>query len=105
MPTQDDIQRVAHVIAQRFQPRKIILFGSRAHGTPRPDSDADLLVILPFDTSEYRMMGDLLNAIYPTSGFHLVPQTPEKLEHRYRTGDRFICDAVDRGIVLYEAAA
>jgi uncharacterized protein len=33
-------------LVRRFQPRKIILFGSYAEGTPGPDSDLDLLVVM-----------------------------------------------------------
>ena len=105
MPTSDQIQRTAQLLAERFRPQKIILFGSQAHGMARADSDADLLIVLPFDCSDYRMMGDMLNAIYPITGFDLIPQTPERLAARYRGGDSFIRDAIDRGIVLYEAAA
>ena len=32
---------------ERFQPRKIILFGSYAYGKPHNESDVDLLVIMP----------------------------------------------------------
>ena len=41
------IRRYARQIAERFQPDKIILFGSYAYGTPHEDSDVDLLVIKP----------------------------------------------------------
>src|SRR6266571_7050671 len=41
------IRRYARAIAERFQPEKIILFGSYAYGTPTPDSDVDLLVVMP----------------------------------------------------------
>ncbi|MBI5517592.1 MAG: nucleotidyltransferase domain-containing protein [Deltaproteobacteria bacterium] len=37
------------VIAQ-WRPEEIWLYGSRAHGTHRPDSDWDLLVIVPDNT-------------------------------------------------------
>jgi uncharacterized protein len=33
-------------IVDRFQPERILLFGSRARGDFRPDSDYDLLVVL-----------------------------------------------------------
>jgi hypothetical protein len=41
------IRRHARLIADRFQPEKIILFGSYAYGTPHSGSDVDLLVIMP----------------------------------------------------------
>ena len=41
------IRRFAREVAERFQPDKIILFGSHAYGTPHADSDVDILVIMP----------------------------------------------------------
>ncbi len=40
------IRRFARRIAERFQPDKIILFGSYAYGEPHNESDVDLLVIM-----------------------------------------------------------
>src|SRR5437763_4023394 len=42
-----EIRRFARQVAERFQPDKIILFGSYAYGTPHADSDVDILVIMP----------------------------------------------------------
>lgn len=38
-------------IVDRFDPERIILFGSHARGNARPDSDADLLVVMPVEGS------------------------------------------------------
>jgi len=40
-----EILRITDTIIREYQPDKIILFGSRARGGGRPDSDIDLLVI------------------------------------------------------------
>ncbi len=45
MSTQDTIQHMVDRIVQRFHPVRVILFGSHARGTARPDSDVDLLVV------------------------------------------------------------
>jgi predicted nucleotidyltransferase len=42
----NDIQELSRRIAHEFQPRRIVLFGSHAHGQAGPDSDADLLVVV-----------------------------------------------------------
>jgi predicted nucleotidyltransferase len=42
------IQTFCNGIAREFRPERIILFGSYAYGTPTPDSDVDLLVIMPY---------------------------------------------------------
>jgi len=105
MPTQDEIRRVTQVLADTFRPQKIILFGSRAYGTPRLDSDADLLVILPFDCSPYRMTVNMLNSIGDVRGFDLVPRRPQDVKTWYESGDPMMREAIDKGVVLYEAAA
>ena len=40
------IRRFALAVAERFEPDKIILFGSHAYGTPHADSDVDILVVM-----------------------------------------------------------
>jgi len=37
------IQTIMHQIVEKFQPEKIILFGSHAYSDPGPASDVDLL--------------------------------------------------------------
>ncbi len=41
------IRRFVRQVAERFQPEKIILFGSHAYGQPHEDSDVDILVVMP----------------------------------------------------------
>jgi len=43
--TDDLLQEVVRRILAAGRPREIVLFGSRARGTPRSDSDLDLLII------------------------------------------------------------
>jgi predicted nucleotidyltransferase len=38
---------MAKRVATRFHPQQIILFGSHARGEAGPDSDVDLLVVMP----------------------------------------------------------
>jgi predicted nucleotidyltransferase len=50
------IEKYIHLMAERivkkFQPEKIILFGSHARGQAGPDSDVDLLVVMPVSGSK-----------------------------------------------------
>jgi predicted nucleotidyltransferase len=41
------ICRYVRALVDRFQPERVILFGSYAYGTPNADSDVDLLVVMP----------------------------------------------------------
>lgn len=48
---QAQVDRMVKRIVRRFQPERIILFGSQARGDAGPDSDVDLLVIRAGDGS------------------------------------------------------
>src|SRR5437764_13760465 len=41
------IRRYVRRVVDKFRPQKVILFGSHAYGRPTPDSDVDLLVVMP----------------------------------------------------------
>jgi predicted nucleotidyltransferase len=47
----NDIRRMARRIVREFRPDRIILFGSHARGDAGPDSDVDLLVVMPVEGS------------------------------------------------------
>ncbi|MBI3469497.1 MAG: HEPN domain-containing protein [Planctomycetes bacterium] len=97
------IRRYVRQVAERFQPEKIILFGSYAYGTPTPDSDVDLLVVMPA-RNELDQAARISEAIEPGFSLDLLVRTPKNLEQRLRWGDWFLKDVVTRGKVLYEKA-
>jgi uncharacterized protein len=43
------IQKMVAHIVRRFNPEKIILFGSQVRGQAGPDSDVDLLIVMPLN--------------------------------------------------------
>jgi predicted nucleotidyltransferase len=45
--TPDLLREIVNRLVEEFHPDRIILFGSYAWGTPLPDSDVDLLVVVP----------------------------------------------------------
>ena len=97
------IRRYVRQVAERFQPEKIILFGSYAYGTPTPDSDVDLVVVMPA-RNELDQAARIYEAIEPGFSLDLLVRTPKNLEQRLRWGDWFLKDVVTRGKVLYEEA-
>lgn len=44
-PLFPEIRKITEIIVREYSPDKIILFGSRARGDSRPDSDIDILVV------------------------------------------------------------
>lgn len=99
------IRAVAERIAREFQPERIILFGSYAGGTPTPDSDVDLLVIMPFEGKPFWKALEILNRIDAPFPLDLLVRRPDDTERRFTQGDPLIRDALNRGEVLYERSA
>ncbi len=95
------IRRFAREVAERFQPEKIILFGSHAYGTPHADSDVDILVIMPTrnQIDQSVRIDRAIDAPFPLD---LIVRTPRNLSWRLREGDWFLREIVARGEVLYE---
>jgi uncharacterized protein len=97
------IRRYAGAIADRFNPTKIILFGSFAYGEPSADSDVDLLVVMPTrnQRSQAYQIRLALAAPFPLD---LLVRTPETLTWRLAEGDSFLREIVAQGRILYEKA-
>lgn len=100
------IRLVCDAIAREFHPKKIVLFGSYASGKPRPDSDVDLLVIMPFEGSPFRQASLILTHVVRAVGvlpMDLLVRTSEQVRERLQIGDSFMREIVERGKVMYEA--
>ena len=100
--TMEAIQALCDRIVAVCDPDKIILFGSWAYGTPTPDSDVDLLVVLEFEKSHRRTAVDILIEVDPPFHVDLLVRRPEELEHRLEIGDPFMKTIVNEGRVIYE---
>ena len=61
MTNQQAIMGMMETIAMRFQPEKIILFGSYASGRPDPGSGIDLLVVMPVVEGSKRKMAEAID--------------------------------------------
>ncbi|MCH7639638.1 MAG: nucleotidyltransferase domain-containing protein [Bacteroidetes bacterium] len=59
----EEVRRVVEQVVAEVQPLRIILFGSRAKGTARTDSDIDLLVVMPDGTPALPTMQRLYRSI------------------------------------------
>jgi predicted nucleotidyltransferase len=101
------IRSLCDTIAREFHPDKIVLFGSYAYGKPRPDSDVDLLVIMPFEGSPFRQAAVILNHVVRTVGvlpMDLLVRTAAQVQERLHLGDSFMRAIIDHGKVMYSNA-
>ena len=103
MITSTQIRQVSDEIVRRFQPERIILFGSYAYGTPTEDSDVDLLVVMPFEGRTAKQAIEIRRAVYAGFAMDLILITPERLKYRLEIEDFFLREVVEKGKVLYEA--
>ena len=103
MITMRQIEDVSGRIAAEFEPERILLFGSYAWGAPSPDSDVDLLVILPFEGKAVAKSVEMRLRIKSPFPVDLLVRTPEKIHERLALGDPFIQSILEEGKVLYEA--
>lgn len=100
------IRLVCEAIVREFHPEKIVLFGSYAYGKPGPDSDVDILVMMPFSGSPFRQAAVILGHVVRTVGvlpMDLLVRTPDQVKERLQIGDGFIREISERGKVMYEA--
>ena len=95
------IRRYARQVAERFQPDKIILFGSYAHGTPHEDSDVDLLVVMPA-FSESNQSVRIRLALESPFPMDLIVCTPARLKREVSEDNWFLREITENGKTLYE---
>ena len=98
-----DIEALVDEIAERFDPDRIILFGSYASGTPTRNSDVDLMVIRRFRGSVIDASCRMHSAVDPAFSVDILVRSPADIRRRLKWGDMFIEDVVERGIVLHDS--
>ena len=96
------IEEWGRKIGQEFRPERVFLFGSHAYGTPTPDSDVDILVILQHEGKGWKKASEIRTRVRPTFPVDLLVRTPEEIHERLTLGDCFIKEIVEKGRVLYE---
>ncbi len=92
-------------LAAALDPQAIWLFGSRATGRARPDSDFDLLVVANADSAfgpdDYELVDRPIRDL--RIGCDIVPCTKRDFEEGLALETSFVAQVVREGRQLYEA--
>lgn len=102
--TRNTVKDLVTRIVDRFQPEKVILFGSYANGRQTDNSDVDLLIIMATDKSELQQSVAIRQFIHPDFALDIIVRKPETIRQRLSWGDKFLKEIVLNGKVLYESS-
>jgi len=99
------IQEITSRIVNGFHPLKLILFGSHARGDARPDSDIDILVVLPEVSDKRRVAIEIRRTLIDLPVCKdIIVTTPEEIERRGNLIGTVLRPALREGKVLYARA-
>ncbi len=98
------IREMVDRIVRRFEPEKVILFGSYATGKAGPDSDVDLMVVMAFSGSKRVKRLEVRMALHDiVASKDIIVVTPEEFALRKDIVGTIEYPASREGKVLYAA--
>ena len=96
------ISEMVNRIVEHFDPEKIILFGSHARGEAGPDSDVDLLVVMPVQGSKREKQLEIRALLHGIQlAKDIVVSRPEDFDWRKDIVGTIEYPATKEGKVLY----
>lgn len=103
----DTMQAITRLIVERFDPEKVILFGSYARGEAGVQSDLDLLVVLRADAAQPRRGNPIRRAIaeHFVLPVDVIVRSPELLAEHGADPQSALYKVLAEGEVLYERNA
>ena len=97
------LKEVVRRIRATAEPQKIILFGSRARGQARPDSDLDLLIVVDTALPRHKRSIPYYRALAGLGiAKDIVVHTPAEVEDWKTASCSLIATALREGQILYE---
>lgn len=97
-----EIRTMVSRIVRQFNPERVILFGSHARGDAGPESDVDLLVVMPVDGSRREKAVQIGVALHDIRvAKDIIVTTPEDFEWRKEIVGTIERPAAREGRVMY----
>jgi predicted nucleotidyltransferase len=97
-----EIRNKVKAITEKYEPEKVILFGSYAARNATSASDVDLLVIINTKRSTWDLAVEISSSLKHSFPMDILVRTPREIARRLKYGDFFIKDIMEKGKVLYE---
>jgi len=99
---QSAIRRMVRRIVEQFEPERVILFGSHARGHAGPDSDVDLLIVMPVAGSKLEKAVEIgVAAGEPQVSKDIIVVRPEEFAWRKEVVGTIERPAAREGRLLY----
>ena len=98
-----ELDEIVAKIIEAGKPLKVVLFGSRARGDHRPDSDIDLLIVEHSSLPRYKRSARYYVAtmgLFPA--IEIVVWAPDEIREWEQVPNHFVTAALREGKVLYE---
>ncbi|MGH7354558.1 MAG: nucleotidyltransferase domain-containing protein [Candidatus Rokuibacteriota bacterium] len=100
-----EVDRIRKILVDRYQPERVILFGSLAHSSGKEvhsASDIDLFVVKRTSARYTDRVGGVLDLVQSRVGLNVIVYTPEELAAAEREDNFFVRDEIlGRGCVLF----
>jgi len=96
------IRALAKLVAEKFDPEEIILFGSHAYGKPHAWSDVDLLVVMDTPKGEVKTIIEISDSLPPLPfSVDIIARSRATINKRKKSGDFSLREITEKGKVLY----
>ncbi len=95
-----ELMALVKKIRKKFNPQKIILFGSYAYGKPKKNSDIDLFIIMDTNISTRKQASLIRSELGDSIPIDIIVRTPQEVEERVKLGDFFIKQIIQKGTPL-----
>ena len=100
MKTEIELEKITRQFVDRYQPEKILLFGSQAKNSAGRDSDIDLCVIVNV-TDKRKLLTDMYLNIVSDLPFDVLLYSPNEWEQCVADHTSFACQIIKEGVILH----
>jgi len=99
------IGKIVEKIINKFNPEKVVLFGSYAWGSPEKDSDIDLFIVKDFNGRRFEELKRIRRIISEENSeapIDVLIYKPDEVEDKILKENSFILKILKDGRILYE---